>query len=54
MRSIEASLNEILAFRLGYERLELCGRERIYETGFGNDEKQDLSACQGRQLIRLE
>jgi len=39
VRRIETSLNEILSLWLGDERLKLCGRERIYETGLGNDEK---------------
>jgi len=39
VRRIETSLNEILSLWLGNERLKLCGRERIDETGLGNDEK---------------
>jgi hypothetical protein len=44
MRSIKASLDKILAFRLSDEGLELCGGESIYQTSFGHDEEQDLSA----------
>jgi len=47
VRGIQAGLNEILAFRLGDERLELGGGESIDETSLGHDEKEDLSAGEG-------
>jgi hypothetical protein len=46
LRRVETCLDEVLAFGLRDERLEFCGREGVYESGFGNDEKQDLCACE--------
>lgn len=42
---VEASLDEVLAFGLGHERLEFGGSEGVDEAGFGDDEEEDLGAC---------
>ena len=47
-------LDEILAFGLGDERLELGCGEGVHETGFGDDEQQDLSAREDGELVCLE
>lgn len=49
-----AYLDEILAFGFGYEWLEFRGGKGIDESGFRNDEKQDLGAGENRQLVSLE
>ena len=54
MWSIETSLDEILALGLGDEGLELCGGEGVDEAGLRHDEKQDLCASEGGELIGLE
>lgn len=46
-------LDEVLAFWLGDQGLELRGREGVNEPSFGNNEEQDLGAGKYRQLIRL-
>jgi hypothetical protein len=46
-------LDEILAFGLGDERLQLRGREGVHEAGFGDDEKEDLGASEDRELVSL-
>ena len=53
MRRVEACLNEVLAFGLGDERLELRGSKGVYEPGLGHDEQEDLGAGEGRELVRL-
>jgi hypothetical protein len=45
MGGIEACLDEILALRLGDERLQFGGGESIDQAGFRDDEKEDL--CTG-------
>ena len=47
MRSVEASLNEILPLGLGDERLELSSSEGIDETGLRDHEEKDLGAGEG-------
>jgi hypothetical protein len=50
---VEACLDEILALRLGDERLQLCGGESVNQAGFRDDEKENLRSSQGRKLIGL-
>jgi hypothetical protein len=45
VRGIETCLDEILALRLGDERLQLCGGESVYQASFRDDEKENL--CSG-------
>jgi hypothetical protein len=53
MRSIEASLNEVLAFWLSHERLQFGSGEGVNEAGLRHNEEEDLCAGEGRQLICL-
>jgi hypothetical protein len=53
MRSIEAGLDEVLAFRLGDERLELGGGEGVDQTSLGDDEEEDLCAGECAELVCL-
>jgi hypothetical protein len=53
MRGVETSLDEIFAFWLGDEGLELCGGESINETCLRDDEQQDLGTSQGGEFISL-
>jgi hypothetical protein len=53
MWGVEASLDEVLAFGLGDEGLELCSSEGVDETCFGDDEEEDLCACEGREFVCL-
>jgi hypothetical protein len=53
MRCIQARLDEIFAFRLSDEWLELRCGESVHETCFGHDEEKDLSASKGGQLVCL-
>ena len=46
-------LNEILAFGLGDQRLKLWSREGVNQTGLRDDEQENLSASQDRELIGL-
>ena len=39
-------LNEVLALWLGDKRLQLRSGERVDVTGFGDDEKKDLTASE--------
>ena len=48
-----AYLNQVLPLGFGDERLELRSCEGIDETGFRNDEKEDLGAGQDRQFVSL-
>jgi hypothetical protein len=41
MRSVEASLDEILSLGLCHKMLEFSGSKRIDETGFGHDKEGD-------------
>lgn len=50
----EAYLDEILALRLGDQRLQLWCSECVHKTGLRYDEEQDLCACQHGQLVGLE
>jgi hypothetical protein len=45
MGCIEACLDEVLALRLGDERLQFGGGESIDQAGFRDDEKKNL--CSG-------
>ena len=54
MRGIETSLDEILAFRLGDEGLELRRSEGVHEAGLGHDEQEDLRAGESGELVGLE
>jgi len=47
-------LDEVLAFRLGDERLELGGGEGVDEAGLGHDEEQDLCAGENGELVGLK
>jgi hypothetical protein len=53
MRGIEACLNEIFAFRLGDQGLELGGSEGVDETCLRHNKQQDLGAGERRQLVSL-
>jgi len=53
MRSIQACLDEVLAFWLSDQRLQFGGSERIDETGLRDDEEQDLCTSESRQFISL-
>jgi hypothetical protein len=46
-------LNQVLAFWLGDERLQLRSREGVDEASLGNDEQKDLSTSKDRQLVGL-
>ncbi len=47
-------LDEILAFWLRHEWLELWGGEGVDESGFGHDKKEDLGAGQDGEFVGLE
>ena len=53
MRIVCAYLDEVLAFSLGYEWLELGCSEGVDQTSLGNDEEKDLGTGENRQFIRL-
>ena len=46
-------LDEILAFGLGDERLELGGGKGVDETGFGDHEEQNLGSGEHGELVSL-
>lgn len=48
-----AHLNEVLAFWLGDQRLELRGGEGVDQTSLGDDEQQDLGTGQDGQFVSL-
>lgn len=50
----EAYLNQILAFGLGDEGLELGRGKSVNQTGFRHDEKQDLCSREDREFVSLE
>lgn len=52
-RRTDRTLDEVLALGLSDERLELGGRECVDEPGLGDDEEEDLGACEGRELVGL-
>lgn len=45
---VKAYLNKILALGFGDEWLELRGCESVDQSGFGDNEQQDLSTSQNR------
>ena len=49
----DAYLDQVLALRLGDQRLELRGGKGVDETSFGDDKKQDLCASQDTQFVCL-
>jgi len=53
MRGVEACLNEIFAFGLRDEGLELGGSEGVDETRLRNNKQQDLGAGERRKLVSL-
>lgn len=46
-------MDQILAFGLGDERLELGSRESVDKTGFRNDQQENLGSSEDRKFIRL-
>ena len=48
-----ADLDEVLAFRLCHERLQLGCGEGVDETGFGHDEEEDLRAGEDGEFVGL-
>jgi len=52
--SIETGLDKVFALGLCDEGLELCGGEGVDEAGLGDDEKEDLCAGEGGELVCLE
>ena len=50
---IEASLDEVLALRLGDERLQFGGCESVDQAGFRDDEKEDLCSGQSGKFVSL-
>lgn len=46
-------LDEVLAFGLGHERLELRGGEGVDKAGFRDDEEQDLGTSEDREFVCL-
>ena len=46
-------LDEVLAFSLGHERLELGGGKGVDETSFGDDKEKHLCAGENRQFVGL-
>jgi hypothetical protein len=53
MGRIETCLDEILALRLGDERLQFGGGESINQTGFRDDEEEDLCTGKGGKFVCL-
>ena len=53
MGSIETGLDEVLALRLGNERLELGSGEGIDKPSLRDDEQEDLRAGERRELVCL-
>lgn len=53
MGCIEACLDEVLALRLGDERLQFSGCESVDQAGFRYDEKEDLCAGQSGKFVGL-
>jgi len=48
-----AYLDQVLAFGLGYKRLQLGGCEGVDKTGLGHDKQQHLRSRQNGQFVRL-
>lgn len=53
MGRIETCLDEVLALRLGDERLQFGGCESIDQACFRDDEKEDLGSGQGGKFVGL-
>ncbi|CDK24650.1 unnamed protein product [Kuraishia capsulata CBS 1993] len=53
LRSVQASLDEIFAFRFCHQRLKLGGGEGVDESSFGHDEQKHLGSGQHRKLVSL-
>jgi len=51
MGRVEASLDEVLALRLGDERLQFCGCESIDQASFRDDEEKDLCSGEGGKFV---
>ena len=54
MGRVETRLDEVLSLGLGDERLQLRRGECVDKAGLGDDEKQDLCASEGGELVGLE
>ena len=48
-----AYLDQVLAFRLGDERLKLGRCEGVDQSSLRNNEEQDLGASENRQFVSL-
>ena len=53
MRTPSSYLDEILAFGLSDEGLELRSGESVDESSLGDDEEEDLSASEDGQFVGL-
>jgi len=51
--AVRTHLDEVFAFGLGDERLQLGRCEGVDETGFRDDEQENLRACEDGKLVRL-
>jgi hypothetical protein len=49
----KAYLDQVLAFGLGDERLQLGGGEGIDQSGLGDDKEEHLGSGEDRQLVGL-
>lgn len=54
MGSVQACLDEVLAFWLRDEWLQFRGGEGVDETSLGHDQQQNLRSREGRQFVRLQ
>ena len=54
MRKVDTDLNEVLAFGLRDQRLQLRRGERVDETGLGDDQEEDLGAGQDGEFVGLD
>jgi len=52
-RCVQACLNQVLSFSLGDKGLKLRCCECVDQTGFGDDEQEDLSSRKDGQFVRL-
>jgi hypothetical protein len=50
---IEACLDEVLALRLGDERLQFGGGKSVDQAGFRDDEEKDLCSGQSGKFVGL-
>ena len=46
-------LNEVLSLGLGNQRLKFGGSKGVDKAGFGDDQEENLSASQDRELVGL-